>query len=216
MPHVTSFLQRCPALAAALLLMVAATIVRAAPVPASLTPQDTLELQRIAAYLNGIRTMTARFQQVANNGGVSAGNVWVARPGRMRFEYDPPTAITLLADAASVYYWDKQLNQTSKYELRQTPAWFFLRDPISFGPDVVVTRFERFAGGVRVTVVESAHPDAGSLTLDFTENPWTLRQWTVIDQQSKRTVVSLSDLQYGMALDPKLFQYQYLFTGSNR
>jgi outer membrane lipoprotein-sorting protein len=215
----TSFLQRCPALGAAVLVLLltgAAASAAPAPVPAPLTQQDTLELQRIAAYLNGIRTMTAHFRQTANNGGVSTGRLWVARPGRMRFEYEPPTPITLLADSASVYYWDQQLNQTSKYELRDTPAWFFLRDPISFGPDVVVTRFERFAGGMRVTVVESARPDAGSLTLDFTENPVTLRQWTVIDQQGKRTVVSLSDLQYGMALDPKLFQYQDLFTRSNR
>jgi outer membrane lipoprotein-sorting protein len=215
-PNVNTLLQRCPALAVAAILFFAAAVAHAAPVPAQLTQQDTLELQRIAAYLNNIRTMTARFQQTANNGGVSTGHLWVARPGRMRFEYDPPTPITLLADSASVYYWDKQLNQTSKYELRQTPAWFFLRDPISFGADVVVTRFEHLGGIVRVTVVESAQPDAGSLTLDLSENPLTLRQWTVIDQQGKRTVVSLSDLQYGMALDPKLFQYQYLFTGSNR
>jgi outer membrane lipoprotein-sorting protein len=215
-PNVNTLLQRCPALAVAAILFFAAAVAHAAPVPAQLTQQDTLELQRIAAYLNNIRTMTARFQQTANNGGVSTGHLWVARPGRMRFEYDPPTPITLLADSASVYYWDKQLNQTSKYELRQTPAWFFLRDPISFGADVVVTRFEHLGGIVRVTVVESGQPDAGSLTLDFSENPLTLRQWTVIDQQGKRTVVSLSDLQYGMALDPKLFQYQYLFTGSNR
>jgi outer membrane lipoprotein-sorting protein len=215
-PNVNTLLQRCPALAVAAILFFAAAVAHAAPVPAQLTQQDTLELQRIAAYLNNIRTMTARFQQTANNGGVSTGHLWVARPGRMRFEYDPPTPITLLADSASVYYWDKQLNQTSKYELRETPAWFFLRDPISFGADVVVTRFEHLGGIVRVTVVESGQPDAGSLTLDFSENPLTLRQWTVIDQQGKRTVVGLSDLQYGMALDPKLFQYQYLFTGSNR
>jgi outer membrane lipoprotein-sorting protein len=215
-PNVNTLLQRCPALAVAAILFFAAAVAHAAPVPAQLTQQDTLELQRIAAYLNNIRTMTARFRQTANNGGVSTGHLWVARPGRMRFEYDPPTPITLLADSASVYYWDKQLNQTSKYELRQTPAWFFLRDPISFGADVVVTRFEHLGGIVRVTVVESGQPDAGSLTLDLSENPLTLRQWTVIDQQGKRTVVSLSDLQYGMALDPKLFQYQYLFTGSNR
>ena len=69
----------------------------------------------------------------------------------MRFEYDPPTRSRCSPTAQSVYYWDKQLNQTSKYELRQTPAWFFLRDPISFGGDVVVTRFERAGGGVRVT-----------------------------------------------------------------
>lgn len=188
----------------------------AAPASAALSPQDTLELQRIAAYLNGIRTMTARFQQIANNGGLSTGQVWVARPGRMRFEYEPPNAITLLADATNVYYWDKQLNQISKYDLRSTPAWFFLRDPISFGADVIVTRFDHAGAVTRVTVVESEQPDAGSLTLVLSGNPLTLRQWTVVDQQAKTTTVTLSELQFGMVLDPKLFQYQYLFTGSNR
>jgi outer membrane lipoprotein-sorting protein len=210
------FLQCCRALGAALLLSMATNSALAAPAPAALSPQDTLELQRIAAYLNGIRTMTARFQQIAHNGGLSTGQVWVARPGRMRFEYEPPNPITLLADSTSVYYWDKQLNQTSKYDLRSTPAWFFLRDPISFGADVIVTRFERAGAVARVTVVESEQPDAGSLTLVLTENPLTLRQWTVVDQQAKTTTVTLSGLQFGMALDPKLFQYQYLFTGSNR
>jgi outer membrane lipoprotein-sorting protein len=194
----------------------AANAALAAPAPAVLSTQDTLELQRIAAYLNGIRTMTARFQQIANNGGLTTGQVWVARPGRMRFEYEPPNAITLLADSTSVYYRDKQLNQTSKYDLRSTPAWFFLRDPISFGADVIVTRFEHAGAVARVTVVETEQPDAGSLTLVLSENPLTLRQWTVVDQQAKTTTVTLSGLQFGMALDPKLFQYQYLFTGSNR
>jgi len=210
------FLQCCRALGAALLLSMATNAALAAPVPAVLSAQDTLELQRIAAYLNGIRTMTARFQQIANNGGLSTGQVWVARPGRMRFEYEPPNPITLLADSTSVYYWDKQLNQTSKYDLRATPAWFFIRDPISFGADVIVTRFEHAGAVARVTVVESAQPDAGSLTLVLNENPLTLRQWTVVDQQAKTTTVTLSGVQFGMALDPKLFQYQYLFNGSNR
>lgn len=182
----------------------------AAPAAVPLTPQDTLELQRIAAYLNGIRTMTARFQQYAGNG-ISSGEVWVSRPGRMRFEYDAPTSITLLADSENVYYSDKGLNQISKYELRSTPAWFFLRDPINFGADVIVTRFEHEGGLIRVTVVESARPDAGSLTLVFGENPITLRQWTVVDQRGKTTTVNLSDLQFGVALDPRMFQYQSLF-----
>jgi outer membrane lipoprotein-sorting protein len=204
-------LQSCRALAAALFLLFPAAAHAAAPTPAPLTAQDTLELQRVAAYLNGIRTMTARFQQYASNG-VSTGEVWVARPGRMRFEYDAPAAITLLADSESVYYWDKGLTLTSKYELRSTPAWFFLRDPINFGGDVIVTRFEHAGGIIRVTVLESAHPDAGSLTLVLSENPLALRQWTVIDQQGKTTTINLSDLQFGVALDARLFQYQSLFT----
>lgn len=208
--------QRRPALAAAFLVILGALAARAAPVAAPLTAPDTLELQRIAAYLNGIRTMTASFEQIANNGAVSYGRVWVARPGRMRFQYGPPNPITLLADAASVYYRDPQLGQTSKYDLRQTPAWFFLRDPISFGSDVIVTQFQHAGGFIRVTVVEAAQPDAGSLTLVFSDNPLTLRQWTVVDQQRKTTTVNLTNLQFGMALDPNMFQYQSLFTGSNR
>jgi outer membrane lipoprotein-sorting protein len=210
------FLQCCRAFGAALVLLTPMIAAAAAPAPAVLTPQDTLELQRIALYLNGIRTMTARFRQVANNGGVSAGKLWVARPGRMRFEYDPPTPITLIADSTYVYSWDKELKQASKYELRSTPAWFLLREPISFGGDVTVTRFEHVGAAVGVTVVESAQPDAGSLTLVFTENPLNLRQWIVVDQQGKTTTVMVSDLQFGMALDPTLFQYQYLFSAPNR
>jgi outer membrane lipoprotein-sorting protein len=211
---VKRLLRPCPVVGAALLLLVAIVVASAAPVPAPLTAQDTLELQRLAAYLNAIRTMTADFQQTANNGTVSTGRLWVERPGRMRFEYNPPDPIILLADATSVYYWDRQLNQISKYDLRDTPAWFFLRDPISFGTDVTVTDFQAAGNVARVTVVESAHPDQGSLTLIFTENPLALRQWIVVDQQGKTTTVSLSDLQFGMALDPRLFQYQFLFTGS--
>lgn len=213
-----SFLQRCCALAAVLVLLVGATLARAAPTPtpAALTPADTLELQRMAAYLNGIHTMTARFRQVADNGTVSEGKLWVARPGRMRFEYDPPNPITLISDSSSVYYWDKELQQVSKYELRSTPAWFLLRDPISFDSDMTVTSLQRVATTVGATVVENAQPDAGSLTLVFTENPLTFRQWIVVDQQGKKTTVTLYDLQFGMALDPTLFQYQYLFSGSNR
>ncbi len=200
---------------AALALALLPPAVRAAPpTPATLTAQDTLALQRIAAYLNNIKTMSGRFQQAAANGG-SAGRMWVARPGRMRFEYDPPNPITLLADTFYIYYWDKQLQQVSKVGLKSTPAWFLLRDPISFA-DVIVTQVERASNVVRVSVVESAQPDAGSLTMVFTENPLALRQWTVVDQQGKVTTVSLSDLQFGMALDPKLFQYQDPYAGNRR
>jgi outer membrane lipoprotein-sorting protein len=213
---VRGFLRRCSAIGAAFFLLICGSIAAAAPAAAPLTAQDTLQLQRIAAYLNNITTMTANFQQTASNGAVSTGQLWVSRPGRMRFAYDPPDAIVLLADATSVYYFDKQLNQISKYDLRQTPAWFFLRDPISFGGDVTVTQFQMVGDVMRVTVVETTQSDTGSLTLVFTENPLTLRQWIVVDQEGKTTTVNLSDLRFGMALDPRLFQYQSLFAGSNR
>jgi outer membrane lipoprotein-sorting protein len=179
-----------------------------APPPAPLTAQDSAELQKLTAYLDGIHTMTAKFEQATANGGAATGYVWLSRPGKMRFQYDPPNELLLLADAFYIYSWDPDLKQMSKVGLKSTPAWFLLRQPISFTDGVVVTRFEHSGNTVRVSVVQSAEPDAGSLTMVFTENPLVLRQWTVVDQQGKVTNVALSEVQYGMVLDPKLFLYQ--------
>jgi outer membrane lipoprotein-sorting protein len=202
------FWQICCASAAALLLLTSPQSATAAPPPpAPLTAQDTAELQKIAAYLDGIHTMTARFEQATANGGAATGYVWLARPGKMRFQYDPPNELLLLADAFYLYSWDPDLKQMTKVGLKSTPAWFLLRQPISFTDGVVVTRFEHSGNTVRVTVVESAEPDAGSLTMVFTENPLMLRQWSVVDQRGRVTNVALSEVQYGMALDQKLFQY---------
>lgn len=186
-----------------------------APAPAPLTLQDSADLQRIAAYLNGIRTMYAKFQQVTAGGGRATGQLWMARPGRMRFEYDPPSPILLLADMFYVYYVDKELVQMSKVGLKSTPAWLLLRDPITFS-DLVVTRFERSANTIRLTVVEKTEPDSGSLTMVFSDNPLTLRQWSIVDQQRKTTTVSLYDERLGVALDPKLFVYQDPYAAARR
>lgn len=203
------FWQFCCASTATILLL-AGSPQQAVAAPASpaaaLSSQDSAELTKIATYLDGIHTMTARFQQ-STTGGAATGEVWLARPGKMRFQYDPPNQLLLLADAFYLYSWDPDLKQMSKVGLKSTPAWFLLREPISFTNGVTVTRFEHSGNTILVTVVETAEPDAGSLTMVFTENPLALRQWTVVDQQGKVTNVSLSDEQYGMALDPKLFQY---------
>jgi outer membrane lipoprotein-sorting protein len=187
----------------------------AAPAAAPLTSQDIADLQRVAAYLNSIRTMYARFQQVSPNGGTINGQLWMARPGRMRFEYDPPSPILLLADMFYVYYVDKELVQMSKVGLKSTPAWLLLRDPITFD-DLIVTRFERGPNTLRITVVEKSEPDKGSLTMVFSDRPLVLRQWSIVDQQRKTTTVSLYDERMGVALDPKLFVYQDPYAASRR
>jgi len=139
----------------------------------------------------------------------------LARPGRMRFEYDLPSPILLIADRFYVYYVDKQLAEMSKVGLKSTPAWFLLREPITFD-DLIVTRFDRGANGLGITVVDPAEPDNGSLTMQFASQPLALRQWTIVDQQRKATTVSIFDAQFGVALDPGLFVYQDPFAANRR
>jgi outer membrane lipoprotein-sorting protein len=180
---------------------------QAPPFAPPLTAQDEADLQRIAAYLNGIHTMYAKFRQVSSDGRTASGQMWMERPGRMRFEYDPPSPILLIADRFYVYYIDKELAQVSEVGLKSTPAWLLLRDPITFA-DLIVTGFQRQPDLVRVGVTQKADPGAGSLTMVFGTEPMALRQWTIVDQQRRVTTVSLYDQRFGMALDPKLFVYQ--------
>jgi outer membrane lipoprotein-sorting protein len=184
----------------------------ALPQPFPLTAQDQTDLQRIAVYLNSISTMYARFTQYSANGGIATGQMWMERPGRMRFEYNLPSPILLLADRFYIYYIDKKLATVQQYGLESTPAWLLLRDPISFD-DVVVTGFARGPNLLRVTVVEKAHPDKGSLTMEFRDNPLQLRQWTVVDAERRATTVVLGDEEFGMGLSPSLFVYKNPFTG---
>jgi outer membrane lipoprotein-sorting protein len=177
------------------------------PQPARLSAQDQADLQRIATYLNSIGTMTARFHQRTANNGTAGGWLWMERPGRMRFQYDPPNPILLIADRFYVYYIDTQLAEESQVGLKFTPAWFLLRVPISFN-DLEVTRFERADHALQMTVIDPAAPDNGSLTMTFGDNPLSLRQWTVVDQQHHVTTVWLTQQQFGMALDPNLFVYE--------
>jgi len=196
--------------------LVAASRAAVPPPPAAvLSPQDMNDLRRIAAYLNAIHTMTARFRQSSTGGGIATGSLWMARPGRMRFEYDPPSPILLIADRFYVYYVDKQLAQMSKVGLKSTPAWFLLRDPITFD-DLLIKRFERGTNTLTITIVDPKEPDNGSLTIEFNGQPLALRQWTIVDQQHKTTTVSISNVQLGLALDPELFVYQDPFATGRR
>jgi outer membrane lipoprotein-sorting protein len=199
------FLLLAPVLAAFAAIPPAAA---AAPRPLALSAEQQAELQKLAAYLNGIRTMTARFTQYSENGGLAEGQLYLERPGRMRFEYDPPSPILLVADGNFVIYFDKSLEQTSYLPIGSTPAWFLLRDNIRLGGDVSVTGYEHTPGAIRVTLVQTKEPDAGAVTLTFSDRPLELKQWSLVDAQGKRTTVALADVKLGVPLDKKLFVFK--------
>jgi outer membrane lipoprotein-sorting protein len=205
MPQLRSLLAACAGLAA--LAAPLAPGLAAPPKPAVLTDQDHADLGRIETYLNGLRTATATFLQVADNGGVARGRMYLSRPGKMRFEYEPPTPVLMVSTGGSLVYYDSLLKQTSYLPIDSTPLGLLLRDTIKFGSEVTITRFERGLGTIRISLVETKSADQGSLILTFADRPLALKQWTVIDQQRKATTVTLMELQADVKLDPKLFQF---------
>lgn len=171
------------------------------------TAQDREDLKRIQAYLNGLRSLKARFLQVAPNGAASRGTAWLERPGRMRFQYDPPSPFLLVAGHGLLVFHDSELDQTTNVPLSRTPLGILLADNVELSGEVTVTGMKRLPGQIEVTLVRTASPGEGSLTLDFADPPLSLRQWTVVDAQRRATRVMLYDVQRGGIFKPDLFDY---------
>ena len=188
-----------------LLLPLAAVLAAAAPAPALLMPQDKADLARIQAYLNGIHTLKAHFLQVAPNGATSEGTAWMQRPGRMRFQYDPPSPLLLVAGHGLFVYYDRELRQTTNIPLGSTPLGLLLAKTIILSGDVTVTGLSRAPGQIQVTLVRTERPGDGSLTLVFADNPLALRQWVVTDAQRRETTVTLYNVELGGTFDQHMF-----------
>jgi outer membrane lipoprotein-sorting protein len=175
--------------------------------PMALTPQDRADIARIEAYLNSVKALHSRFLQVAPDGRTSEGQAWLQRPGRMRFQYDPPAPFLLVGGHGLLVFHDSQLKQTSNIPLSQTPLGLLLQDNLRLAGDVTVSNITRMPGQIQVTIYRTASPQDGSLTLIFADNPLNLRQWVVLDAQRHETRVTLYNVELGGNFDQKLFEF---------
>ena len=173
----------------------------------ALSAQDRADIARVEAYLNGLHNLKSRFLQVAPDGRTSQGNAWISRPGRLRFEYDPPSPLLLVAGHGLVVFHDKQLMQTQNFFIGQTPLGILLSDNLKLSGDVTVTAVKRLPGQLQVTLLRTSSPGDGTLTLFFTDPPLALRQWEVVDSQRQSTRVTLFNIELGGTFDPKLFEF---------
>jgi outer membrane lipoprotein-sorting protein len=183
----------------------AALLGRPRPAFADLSTQDMADVVRVEQYMDGIITLQAKFQQVDPDGKISRGKIYLRKPGRLRVEYDPPVPILVVADGGLLSYYDKELDQLNQVPLRQSPAWFLLRQPMDLSKGVTVSQIDRSQSGLQVHVFQTDEPDAGSVSLIFTDNPLELTHWTVTDANNQQVSTGLYDVQMGIDLPAELF-----------
>ena len=176
-----------------------------------LSKQDVADLIRIEQHLNTSRTVRTRILQVASDGSYAEGILHIQRPGRMRLEYDPPNPTMVIADGINLIYVDRELDHATAILLRFTPAELILREDISFSSEgLLVTGFSRSPGVVRISLVHAKDPLEGRITLVFSDKPLELRKWVITDAQGIKTTVSLLGPEFGIKLDPNLFEFEML------
>jgi outer membrane lipoprotein-sorting protein len=189
-------------------LFLAGACAQAQTTAAPLTPADQTLLTQVETYLNGQTSLTANFLQVAADGSTRTGKAWLERPGKMRFEYDPPDKQLLVAGFGLLVYNDPDLNQTTNIPLGSTPLGILLDKHVDFAKGgVTVTQVLQQPGEDDITLIRTGKAAEGSLTLVFGTDPLELRQWVVVDAQGRQTRVSLYDIAPGGPFPDSLFQY---------
>ncbi|HEY3696086.1 LolA family protein [Phenylobacterium sp.] len=175
----------------------------AAPAPA-LPPQDKALVQKATDYLEGLAEAKGRFVQIDARGAATQGSLYLKRPGKARFAYDPPSGLLVVSDGGAVSIQNSRLKTFDSYPLMATPLSLFLAKRIRLDRGVVVTRVTRLSDGFSITARDGTKQAEGQITLTFLGAPMTLVGWTVADAQGQ-TTIRLSGLQPVSGLDPGLF-----------
>jgi len=183
------------------------------PTPRGATAFDGIQraaLERVNTYLNGISTLVGAFVQLGPDGTRTDGQFYLQKPGKVRFEYNPPSPIELIADGSAVAVRDRKLVTQDIYPLSQTPLRFLLADKVDLLRDSNVVGIYQDELFITVVIEEkSAVAGTHRLMIMFGVQDNQLKQWTVTDPQGYDTTIAVYNLDTSQKPDPKLFRINY-------
>ena len=167
---------------------------------------DRLPLNNLSNYLNRMQTAKGTFTQINDDGTVTTGEILIKRPGRIRFEYNPPDNSLVMAGGGTVAVFDPKSNvPPQQFPLRRTPLNLILARNVDLKKSGAVVGHKDDGTATTVTVPDPKHPEYGSIQLKFTPNPIQLRQWIITNDAGQQTTVILGDLQQGVSIGSRPF-----------
>lgn len=174
-------------------------------------------VQKINAYFNSMQALSGRFDQIGPDGSRTSGQFYIAKPGKVRFQYARPSPIEIIADGRSVAVRDRSLNTQDLYPLSQTPLRFLLKSDLALQRDATLVGVSRDADLVSVSIEEDSRVAGKSrLMMVLGGEPFQLKQWTITDAQGLDTTVLVSSLDPNARPDERLFQIDYLSDAMER
>ena len=167
---------------------------------------QAIPLSEVSRYFNSFSTAEGEFTQINPDGTLSTGRIFIRRPGRVRFEYDPPEQSLVMAGGGQVAIFDGRSNMgPNQYPLRQTPLNLILEQNVDFANRRMVVGHTHDETTTTVIAQDPENPQYGSIRLVFSANPTELRQWVIRDDTGAETTVILGNMQFGGNLAARLF-----------
>ncbi len=163
------------------------------------------DLARIDGAMNATTTFTGNFKQYSPDGSVATGKVYLSRPENLRFEYDAPNPLLIVADNGMLVQHDKDLQTYDRVPLSSTPLYYFLQENLNLAEDTQIVGLQKNASNWRVTARDGSGEMDGAITMVFDAQNLALKEWIITDDFGGETRVVLSDLSYNARLDPRLF-----------
>lgn len=166
-------------------------------------------IAKVETYLSSIPSIIANFSQTSTDGSEGTGKFYLKRPGKMRWQYNPPAPILIVSDGKVVTYYDAGLDQISYIGIDDTLASLMAKKEVKLeSNNVHLTKVEQGGGLIRVTMVQKQKPDEGSMTLELSDKPLTIKRIITSDATGNITTVTLKNAQFGPVLDNKLFVFE--------
>ena len=167
---------------------------------------EKLSLNAISAYLNSLTAVKGAFTQINSDGTISTGTIYIKRPGRVRFEYNPPDEALVMAGGGQVAIFDNKSNQPpEQYPLKRTPLSIILDRNVNLSRANVVVGHEFDGTATSVIAQDPEQPDQGTIRLVFSGPPVELRQWVITGSDGSETTVVLGDMDKNASLAASLF-----------
>ncbi|MCO4823325.1 MAG: outer membrane lipoprotein carrier protein LolA [Amylibacter sp.] len=177
-----------------------------------------LSLNEISNYLNKLLSAKGAFTQVNPDGTLSKGTFYIKRPGRMRFEYEPPNDALVIAGQSKLAIFDNRSNAgPQQYPLYKTPLHIILKKNVNLNTSGMITAHQHDGTSTSITAQDPEHPNYGNVKLVFTDQPTELRQWIITDESGQKTTVILGKLDKKTRLPGRLFDIDRIVKeGDNR
>ena len=165
-------------------------------------------VKRIADHFSSIRTMSGEFVQFGPKGEQTGGKFFIQRPGKIRFNYESPSAYRVTADGKSVVIENRKLKTSDLYPLSKTPLKLLLDERIDLTGGKVASVKED-ADMTTIKLADKSIFGNSNITMMFDPKTNELRQWTITDAKGKDTTVMIFNVRNGVSLDPKMFVIDY-------